>query len=110
MTTPSKYVAEERDWEKKAWLYEKYWGELLTQKEMAEDQGVSRGAIRQELESHGIPSRPNGWSRDGSKPPWTGFYEDERTPGDGYQSNAGYDEDKDPDTDYEQGLWLSPKS
>lgn len=79
MTTPDKYQAETMECEQKEWLYKQYWGELKSQKEVAETADVGRKKIRIELLEHGIPTRQKGWV-EGESSPFRGFYNDETAP------------------------------
>lgn len=72
--TPSKYVPEDRNWEKKRWLQEKYWGKLLSGREISKQCDVSKGVIYDQLDKFDIPRRTKGYTRENSISPFTGFY------------------------------------
>lgn len=54
---PERYQPDPRPWEDKAWLYERYWGELMSIKRIAAMCAVSYHPIREALVEHGIPRR-----------------------------------------------------
>jgi hypothetical protein len=93
--TPSKYVAKTRKWEKKSWLQEKYWGELLSGRAIAELTDVSETKIRESLREHGIPRRPNTYRKDSSISPFAQFYHNESARTD-EESRTQYDPDFEP--------------
>lgn len=72
--TPEKYKAKTRKWEKKSWLQEKYWGELLSLRDVAELTDVGEKKIRGLLGEHGIPTRSRNYRSDSSVSPFTQFY------------------------------------
>lgn len=96
--TPSKYTPEPRVYEQKTWLYEKYWVEFLSTREIATEAGVSPDTIKRRLRSNGIPRRSRGVRREDNLSMFTDFYrDDERVPLDPttVQSTASF-EGRDP--------------
>jgi len=77
--TPKKYQANTRNYEQKNWLYQKYWGELLSVMEMAKQADVveSHRRITEQMERHGIPRRVDGYTDENSVSPFAGFYQDD---------------------------------
>lgn len=75
--TPAKYAAKPRVWEDKHWLYEKYWGEKLTMKEVAEEGDSSKQTILSKMKELGIPRRTNRHMKNNTVSPFAGFYRDE---------------------------------
>lgn len=73
MSVPQKYQPEPKRYEKKHWLYEQYWGQLLSQNEIADTVEVSRKKIRMEMDKHGIPTRSTDCNHDQANP-FSGFY------------------------------------
>lgn len=80
--TPAKYQAKPRKHEQKDWLYEQYWGQLRSMRDIADEFDIDASAIRKGLRMHGIPSRPNRWTMDNTVSAFTGFYDDEAAPTD----------------------------
>lgn len=78
-TVPTKYQPTPEKYEQKQWLYEQYWGQLLSQNEIADETPVSRKKIRMEMDKHGIPSRATGCNHDQANP-FAGFYNPTETP------------------------------
>jgi predicted DNA-binding protein YlxM (UPF0122 family) len=77
---PEQYQPTYEKYEQKEWLYEQYWGQLNSQREIAEKVNVARTKIRMELDRHGIPLREMGCSA-GTQSPFRGFYNgDENVP------------------------------
>lgn len=101
-TVPKKYQPDNRDWEDKQCLYQKYWGELLSQQEIADEMGVHRTMVRDSMHEHGIPRRPDGYTRNNSMSAFSGFYNDSPTQGDG-DSHQQFDPEYDRTDDYEWG-------
>lgn len=56
--TPAKYRATARCYEKRSWLYERYWSDVLTVEEIAARTDASTQTIIRNMEAHGIPRRP----------------------------------------------------
>lgn len=52
------YAPTEREWAKKSWLYEQYWGHVKTVSEMALMVDVSRQTLHREMQDKGVPRRP----------------------------------------------------
>jgi len=100
--TPEKYRAEKPKYEQKEWLYEKYWGELLSQQTIADEVGVHRTIVRDAMHEHGIPRRPDGYTRDNAMSAFSGFYSDTAARGDG-DSHQQFDADYDRTEDHEWG-------
>lgn len=74
-TVPQKYQARTRDWERKSWLYQLYWGQLLSTNEIADRAGVHPSTIKEQLYRHGIPRRTQRYhGDDGNISPFWGFY------------------------------------
>lgn len=96
MSVPAKYQPEPKKCEKKQWLYEKYWGELLTQEECADRADVGRKKIRMELDKHGIPTRKRGCGK-GNQSPFRGFYNADENAVATEDSKTYYDESKQTD-------------
>lgn len=94
--TPARYVPEKRQYEKKDWLYEQYWGELLSATEVAEKVDVERRTILRKLRDKGIPRRPIRYRPETPTSPFTGFYNgDENAQVTGDEVNtASYDQEK----------------
>jgi len=91
MSTPAKYRRTPDKYEQKKWLYQQYWGQLKTQREIADQCSVTRGTVGQYLRKHGIPQREVG--NDGESNPFKGFYRHAATPGHD-RSQGYYDEGK----------------
>lgn len=72
--TPKKYRAKERKYENKSWLQQKYWGDFLSTKEIAEEIGCNHTLVNNALIEFGIPRRTRSYDRDNSISPFTGFY------------------------------------
>jgi len=85
------YQPEPRKWEQKEWLYKKYWGELLTQREIADLVDVHRTTIRKQMQEFGIPVRSVGWRVEDEGSPVSGFYRDKPAPNDRVDSNYSVD-------------------
>jgi hypothetical protein len=99
------YEPDPRDWEQKDWLYEKYWGELLSLREVAEAAGVTEKPVREQMNSFGIPRRERGFDKEGTISPFSGFYtEDEVAQGD-EKERSHFDESKQRDEDEERANW-----
>mgnify|MGYP000090653422 CR=1 FL=1 len=81
-TVPPKYQYDPDPWETKEWLYEQYWGELRSTREIARNFPVHRNKLRRELIRHGIPRRTTAAGRPQTDTsPISGFYfPDERVP------------------------------
>lgn len=62
--TPQKYKPTNIEYTRKEWLYEKYWGELLPIKEVADAADVSHTTIMREMERNGVPRRPRNMTAD----------------------------------------------
>lgn len=60
--TECKYHAEKPEWEHKDWLYEHYWGRMLSLEEMAEKCNASQRTIGCSMKRLGIPRRGNRWN------------------------------------------------
>jgi hypothetical protein len=103
MTTPSRYEVEKRDWEKKSWLQEQYWGQLKSSERVAEEVDVNPKHIRRQLAEFGIPRRYNTYRRRSPMSPFSGFYtDDENATVSGDEVNtATYDEEQQPDGELE---------
>jgi hypothetical protein len=73
-STPARYQAATRKYEDKDWLYEQYWGEMLTIAEIAEqcDEGCPKH-VREAMIDFGIPRRSSE-AYDDSKSSFRGFY------------------------------------
>jgi hypothetical protein len=56
---PNKYVPDPRQWEDKSWLYEQYWGRILSIDEVAAQTDVSGQTIVRRMDKLGIPRRPS---------------------------------------------------
>jgi len=95
--TPSKYVADDRLYDDKSWLYEKYWGELLSAREIAEECDGGHAVISKRLRQFGIPRRTRGYERDNAISPFTGFYLNTAARTD-ERSRQQYEKDHEPDT------------
>jgi len=91
---PEKYQPDERKYEQKDWLYQKYWGELLSQQDIADIVDTHRTVIKENMDEFGIPTRPDGYTRDNCMSAFSGFYNDSPTQGDG-QSYEQFDPDYD---------------
>jgi len=92
--TPKRYRAEPKQYENKDWLYEKYWGKLLSQQEIADEADTHRTVIRENMNEHGIPTRADGYTRDNCMSAFSGFYSDIAARGDG-NSHEQFDPDYD---------------
>jgi hypothetical protein len=105
-TTPQKYLAEPRDYEDKHWLYEQYWGEeFLSQRTIAENCGVSKAVIKEQMHEFGIPRRPDGYTQGNSMSAFSGFYSSQATRSDG-SDNSQFDADYDNGDDYEGDFYF----
>jgi hypothetical protein len=96
------YEPEPRKWEDKDWLYEKYWGELLTVRELSEECGDSQRVIRDQMDDFGIPRRPRGFENGGTISPFSGFYAEDEVAQADEEDRSHFDEDKQSDKD---GNW-----
>jgi len=76
-TMGAQYQYNDGKFDDKSWLYEQYWGELLSSKEISEKCDGSRNTIRARLDEFGIPKRSVAYKTDSSVPPWEGFYNDD---------------------------------
>lgn len=74
MTTPDRYTPDPRKYDQKHWLYEQYWGNLLSTYEIAEKVDVSADTIKRRLRELGIPRRNKGYKRGGNTSAFNGFY------------------------------------
>lgn len=92
-TTPQKYRAETKKWEKRSWLMEKYWGELLPRQEIADLTDVSEAKIGEMIREHNIPTRPKGYNKHNSISPFAQFYQDKAARTD-EKSRQYFDADK----------------
>jgi len=84
---PAKYQPDDRQFENKQWLYERYWGDLQPMHVLADECNVCHHTIREAMTEHGIPRHPDNWTRENNVSPFAGFYNDEnaRTEGDYYE-------------------------
>lgn len=92
VAVPAKYQPEPRQYEDKKYLQEQYWGQLKSVREIADENGVSPTTIKDRLRRHGIPSRVDGYTRENSVSPFTGFYRSAAARTDEV-SRTRYDED-----------------
>jgi hypothetical protein len=74
MTTPEKYIPENRDWREKDYLYQQYWGEMNSATEIAEENGVGQSAVLRRMKELGIPRRPQRYWHGNAVSPFAGFY------------------------------------
>jgi len=86
-TVPEKYQPDERKFENKQWLYERYWGDLQPMHVLADECDVCHHTIREAMTTFGIPRHPDNWTRDNNVSPFRGFYNEggTRTEGDYYE-------------------------
>lgn len=56
--TPDRYRASTRRYERKSWLYERYWADVLTVEQIAARTDVSAQTIVRRMDELGIPRRP----------------------------------------------------
>jgi len=75
--TPQRYIPETGNWENKEWLQEKYWDEMLSAEEIAEECDRSKSVILKNMRELGIPRRVGEYQRQNSVSPFTGFYKHE---------------------------------
>lgn len=68
------YEPEPRQWEQKDWLYEKYWGEMKSVREIADECEVEKRTLSKQFDRLGIPRRPRGYGSGTSFSPFAGFY------------------------------------
>lgn len=88
------YEPEPREWEDKEVLYEKYWGEMMSLAEIADEFDTGPRMISDQMEEFGIPKRHRCYKGKGQHSPFTGFYnDDESTVGD-EDSMTHFDEEK----------------
>jgi hypothetical protein len=73
--TPAKYVADERKYEDKQWLYEQYWGKKKPIPELAEICCVGKRTVAERMEKFGIPRRYPNYNRHNSVSMFAGFYD-----------------------------------
>lgn len=97
-TTPEKYRATPPKYEDKEWLYEQYWGEMKSLRDMAAQCGTGHQIIRERMEDFGIPRRADHHTKHNSVSPFTGFYDDVAARST-TAANTVYDENYDPDED-----------
>jgi hypothetical protein len=81
--TPERYRANDRHCEDKAWLYEQYWGEILSLRTIADKCDVSHQMIAEQLEKFGIPKRTDNYNKHNSVSAFSGFYHNTATQEDG---------------------------
>lgn len=87
------YEPEPRDWERKEWLYEKYWGEMQSLDEMDEDYGVGRETITSKMDEFGIPRRERAYTSGNTVSPFAGFYAGNENAQTDEESRQYYDPD-----------------
>lgn len=73
---PDKYQPTDENWRTKDWLREKYWGEMMTVGEIAEEVGVGRKTVTYYMDEYGIPRRTRGVRDTSHTSPFAGFYGD----------------------------------
>lgn len=73
---PEKYQPETRDWERKEWLYEQYWGDdFASTRDIAERTEASRKQLKENMDKHGIPKRdPHATADNNTVSAFVGFY------------------------------------
>lgn len=76
------YEPKSRITDKKHRLYEEYWGNLKSAKEIADENDVYSRLVRDSLRDFGIPLRPRKYGRNNSISPFTGFYQNKASPTD----------------------------
>lgn len=103
--TPQRYIPETGNWENKEWLQEKYWGEMLSAEEIAEECDRSKSVILKNMRELGIPRRVGEYQRDNSVSPFTGFYRHESARTD-EKSRTHYDPDYERAEDGEGMRWV----
>lgn len=59
--TPNRYTPDPRKFEDKQWLYEQYWGKVLSIDEVAAKTDVSSQTIIRAMDERGIPRRPSAY-------------------------------------------------
>lgn len=103
------YKPDPRDWEQKEWLYQKYWGELIPVKEIAELTDVKTRAIRDQMDEMGIPRRPRRFEAGGTVSPFSGFYNEDEVSQADEKDRSHFDEDKQPNENEEWANWNGAK-
>lgn len=63
----------------KATLYERYWGDLDSQADIAADHGVGEKSIGRWMREHGIPRRPQSWAASHDTRPYRHYYDDDES-------------------------------
>lgn len=88
-----KYAAKTRKVDDKAFLYEQYWGELKSPREIMKMDCVncSKKLIIKNMRKFGIPTRGYRYNSDNSVPPYSCFYSDDEAKTD-TTSDRRYDE------------------
>lgn len=105
---PERYQPDPRPHESKERLYELYWGQLLSQSEIATELDVGKHAIQEQLCEFGIPRRVTEYTRDNAVSPYTGFYRGTPKPArTDERSGTGYDPDWEPEfaSGDGEGIW-----
>jgi len=103
MTTPDKYIPETRQWEQKEWLYEQYWGEMHSTREMSEKVSVSTMTIKRTLKKFGIPLRTTSYNSYNAVSPFAGFYGQKPVPSNRGSNATQYNPDYEKDVSWADG-------
>lgn len=94
VVVPAKYQAEPRQYEDKEYLQQRYWGQLMTVREIADECNTSHGQVIEAMARHGIPTRTKGYQENNCVSPFAGFYRDTAARTD-EQSRTRFDPDYD---------------
>lgn len=92
---PQKYRPTDRQWATKESLYEKYWGDLLSLREIARDVGETVSAVSREMEKLGIPRRSCAYRKGESSNPIACFYDSQHLREDVLEDVDGVERDVD---------------